>query len=140
MRGAACTVLPSVTEGFGLAAAESASRGVPTLYQQVGGHHSLQSFPDALPVPLTPSERARLYALWSELLDTHPDSLEVWRRHETSLKPLVDKWVEAVKSVVSRRGQTREVEATQFSRRPSEERWGSRLLRRIESGVNAQGS
>src|SRR5215213_5622418 len=69
MRNAACTVLPSITEGFGLAAAESVSLGVTTLYHQVGGHHSLQAFPNALPVPLTTSERACLYGLWSELID-----------------------------------------------------------------------
>ena len=34
MRNAACTVLPSITEGFGLAAAESISQGVATLYQR----------------------------------------------------------------------------------------------------------
>ena len=102
MRQAACTVLPSITEGFGLAAAESISQGVATLYQQVGGHHSLQTFPNALPVPLTTSERAQLYSLWSELIDIHPDSWPVWTRHEASLRPLVDKWVEAIKSVVHR--------------------------------------
>src|SRR6185295_11704066 len=98
MRNAACTVLPSITEGFGLAAAESISQGVTTLYQQVGGHHGLQVHPNALPVHLMTSERAQLYCLWSELIETHPDSWPVWSRHEMSLRPLVDKWVEAIRS------------------------------------------
>src|SRR5213078_239483 len=95
MRNAACTVLPSLTEGFGLAAAESISQGVATLYQQVGGHHVLQPLPNALTVPLTTSERAHLYGLWAELIDNHTDPWSIWARHEISLRPLIDKWVEA---------------------------------------------
>lgn len=131
MRNAACTVLPSITEGFGLAAAESISQGIPTLYHDVGGHHSLQGLPNALAIPLTPSERARLYDLWSQLIDTHPDSWAVWTRHENSLTPLVDKWVEAIRSVVYRTGGP----AIGFSEPPVEERWGNRLRDRIESYV-----
>jgi len=126
MRNAACTVLPSITEGFGLAAAESISGGVTTLYHEVGGHHSLHGFPNALPVPLTTSERACLYGLWSQLLDVHPDSWDVWTRHETSLRPLIDKWVEAIRSVVNRG-----VEHTHFSEPPVEERWGNKLRDKI---------
>ena len=137
MGNAACTVLPSITEGFGLAAAESISQGVTTLYHQVGGHHSLQAFPNALPVPLTTGERAHLYGLWSELIGTHPDSWAVWTRQESSLRSLVDKWVEAIRSVVYFTDGMRGVETGHFSERPVEERWGNRLRRRIEVGVNA---
>lgn len=134
MRNAACTVLPSITEGFGLAAAESISQSVPTLYQQVGGHHGLQSLPNALTVPLTTSERAHLYDLWSELIDVHADPWFVWSRHEISLRPLIDKWVEAIRSVVHRsKGGT--IESARFSERSAEERWGNRLRRRIEVGA-----
>jgi hypothetical protein len=136
MRNAACTVLPSITEGFGLAAAESISQGVTTLYHQVGGHHSLQAFPNAVSVPLTTSERAQLYGLWSELIGIHPDSWAVWTRHKISLKSLVDKWVEAIRSVVYRPGEMRGIETGLFSERPVEERWGNKLRRRIEGGVN----
>jgi hypothetical protein len=138
MRNAACTVLPSITEGFGLAAAESISQGVNTLYQQVGGHHGLQSLPNALPVPLTTSERAQLYGLWSELIGVHPDSWAVWTRHEISLRPLVDKWVEAIRSVVyGANGRRRGIENAHFPEPPAEERWGNKLRRRIEVGTNA---
>lgn len=131
MCNAACVVLPSITEGYGLAAAESISLGVPTLYQQVGGHHSLQDLPNAVPVPLTTSERAQLYGLWSDLVATYPDDFwPVWSRHEISLRPLIDKWVEAVRSIVNRASGA--IESTQF---PAEERWGSKLLRRIELGT-----
>lgn len=135
MRNAACTVLPSITEGFGLAAAESISLGVATLYQQVGGHHGLQALPNALPVPLTTNERARLYRLWSELVSVHPDSWPVWTRHEVSLRPLVDKWVEAIRSVVHRAdGGTENAEFAE----PVEERWGNKLCRRIEVGASVE--
>jgi glycosyltransferase involved in cell wall biosynthesis len=135
IRHAACTVLPSITEGFGLAAAESISQGVPTLYQQVGGHHGLQELPNALPVALTASERAQLYSLWSELIGIHPDSWPVWTRHEISLRPLVDKWVEAIRSVVNRADDARVIE--NIPECPVEGKWGIRLRRRIEVGAQA---
>ncbi len=136
MRNAACTVLPSITEGFGLAAAESISQGVTTLYQQVGGHHGLQALPNALAVPLTTSERAQLYDLWSELFGSH-DYWSVWTRHEISLRPLVDKWVEAIRSVVNRTDVGGGwIENAHFPERPVEERWGNKLRRRIEVGTN----
>jgi hypothetical protein len=135
MRNAACTVLPSITEGFSLAAAESISQDVPTLYQQVGGHHGLETFPNALPVPLTTNERAQLYGLWSELIESH-DSWPVWNRYEISLRPLIDRWVEAIRSVVDRPNVgVRGIENTHHSEAPVEERWANRLRRQIENGV-----
>ena len=139
MRNAACTVLPSITEGFGLAAAESIGEGVSTVYQQVGGHHILRGLPHAVPVPLTTSERAQLYSLWSELIEMYPDFWPVWRKHENSLNPIIDKWVEAIRSVVDSatwigsppprgNGWGRGL----FSEQTVEERWGNRLRRRIE--------
>jgi hypothetical protein len=129
MRNAICTVLPSLTEGFGLAAAESVNLGVTTLYHQVGGHHALQALPHAQQVFLTTSERAELYRLWSDLIGTHPDSWSVWTRHESALSPLVDKWVEAIRSVKS--GATAPAE----NGKPIEaEQWGSKLIRRITKG------
>ena len=133
MRNAACTVLPSITEGFGLAAAESISQGVATLYQQVGGHHGLNELPNALPVSMTANERAQLYSLWSELIDIHPNSWSVWTRHEISLRPLVDKWVETIRSVVYRANGGRvRIEDAHFPEWPVEERWGNKLRRGIE--------
>lgn len=138
MRNAACTVLPSITEGFGLAAAESISQGVATLYQQVGGHHGLQALPNGLTVPLTASERAHLYGLWSELIDNHTDPWSIWTMHEVSLRPLLDKWVEAIRSVVHRaNGTSGGIEYARSPERPVEERWGNKLRRRIEVGANA---
>jgi len=138
MRNAACTVLPSITEGFGLAAAESISQGVATLYQEVGGHHGLERFPNAMPVALTTDERAQLYGLWSELIEFH-DSRPVWKRYEISLAPLIDRWVEAIRSVVYRPNNlVRETEKADFPELPAEERWANRLCRRIEVGANVE--
>jgi len=135
MRNAKCVVLPSVTEGFGLAAAESISQGVVTLYQEVGGHHGLKELPNALPVPLTTNERAGLYELYAELIGIHPDSQSVWARHEISLTPLIDNWVDAIKSVASgRRGCEEDFHSPAW---PVEERWGNKLCRRIEVGPHA---
>jgi glycosyltransferase involved in cell wall biosynthesis len=136
IHNAACTVLPSITEGFGLAAAESISQGGSTLYQQVGGHHCLQSLPNALPVPLTTTERAHLYGLWSELFGVR-DYWSVWARHETSLRPLVDKWVDAIESVVLGANGKGNAENIPFPKLPAEDRWGNRLRNRID-GTTAQ--
>lgn len=135
MRNAACTVLPSITEGFGLAAAESINLRVPTLYHEVGGQYGLRAFPNALAVPLTTSERAHLYRLWEELVSTCPDSRSVWNRHETLLRPLVDKWIEAITSVIQHvdRKKARTVDPD-FAEWPMPaEPWGSKLRRRLET-------
>jgi glycosyltransferase involved in cell wall biosynthesis len=137
MRHAACTVLPSITEGYGLAAAESISQGVPTLYQQVGGHYGLHALPNALPVPITTSERAHLYGLWLELVDNHLDPWSIWSRYEISLRPLIERWIEAVRSVVHRKdGGMRGIGKGHFPEVPLEEQWGNKILRRIEVGAN----
>src|SRR5256714_10707553 len=137
-RNAACTVLPSITEGFGLAAAESISQGVATLYQQVGGHHGLETFPNAVPVSLTTNERAQLYGLWSELIESH-DSWPVWKKYEISLRPLIDRWVEAIRAVVHRSNSgVREIENADFPEVPVDDRWANRLCRRIEAGVKVE--
>jgi glycosyltransferase involved in cell wall biosynthesis len=132
MRNATCTVLPSITEGFGLAAAESVNLGVTTLYHQVGGHHALQALPHAQQVPLTITERARLYHLWSDLINTHPNSWSVWTRHESSLRPLVDKWVEAIRKVKHHGNGT--IAPAENGHSIEAEQWGSKLLRRIKHG------
>jgi hypothetical protein len=129
MRNAICTVHPSITEGFGLAAAESVNLGVATLYHQVGGHHALQALPHAQQVSLTTSERAHLYHLWSDLIGTHPNSWSVWTRHEMALSPLVDKWVEAIRSV-----KNGAIAPAENSHPIDAEQWGSKFLRRITNG------
>jgi len=136
MRNAACTVLPSITEGFGLAAAESINLGVTTLYQTVGGHHGLQALPNALPVSLTTTERAHLYGLWSELLGSQ-DYWSVWARYEILLRPLIDRWVEAIRLAVHCSDRKlRGNEAPFATKQLVEERWGNKLRRRLEARVN----
>ena len=135
MHNATCTVLPSITEGFGLTAAESISLGVPTLYHQVGGHHGLQERPNALPITLTTSERAHLYRLMSELSATY--SWAVWTRHEKSLQPVIDKCLEAVRSM-THRGKVAFAPTTEDAHLASQiieaEQWGNKLLSRIKNG------
>lgn len=132
MRNAACTALPSVTEGFGLAAAESVSLGVATVYHQVGGHHGLPALPNVRQVPMTMGERAQLYRIWSELVGSNGDAWSVWARHENSLDPLIDRWVEIIRSVVHS-PTCAEQKNADVARQPiAQEQWGHRLLRYIE--------
>ena len=132
MRAATCTVLPSITEGFGLTAAESISLGVPTLYHQVGGHHGLPAIPNALPISLTTTERARLYRLWSDLSVDHSDSWSIWTKYEASLKPLADKCVEAIRSVISSSPTGRNENAPDGEPAMDDEQWATKLCRRLE--------
>jgi hypothetical protein len=137
MHNATCTVLPSISEGFGLTAAESISMGVPTLYNQVGGHHGLQERPNALPITLTTSERAHLYRLMSDLSATY--SWAVWTRHEKSLQPVIDKCIEAVRSMPHReKVPFAPMKNSHFTSQPIEvEQWGDTLLRRIRNGSHS---
>ena len=134
MNNATCTVLPSISEGFGLTAAESISLGVPTLYNQVGGHHGLHERPNALPITLTTSERANLYRLMSELSATY--SWAVWTRYEKSLQPVIDKCIEAVRSMTYRgKVAFASTENAHLASLPIEsEQWGNKLLHRIRDG------
>ena len=129
IQNAACTVLPSITEGFGLAAAESIDLGVTTLFHEVGGHHALSRLPNAVPVSLTSAERSLLYGLWSELFGSE-DYWAVWASYEKLLEPLIERWVEAIRSVVFG-GVFRNSESVEW---PIEEQWGSRLVRVIDEG------
>ena len=134
MRNAACTVLPSLSEGFGLTAAESIRLGVPTLYHPVGGHHCLPAVPNALPISLTTSERASFYRLWSELSVDPSESWSTWKRYENPLKPLINKWVEAIRCAISRADSpgalTQNISLGGMIL--DDERWANKLRHRIE--------
>jgi hypothetical protein len=138
LHNATCTVLPSISEGFGLTAAESITLGVPTLYHQVGGHHGLQERPNGLPITLTTSERAHLYRLMSELSATY--SWAVWTRHEKSLQSVIDKCIEAVRSMTYRgKVPFAPTENPYIASQPiEEEQWGNKLLHRIRSGSSLE--
>jgi hypothetical protein len=138
LHNATCTVLPSISEGFGLTAAESITLGVPTLYHQVGGHHGLQERPNGLPITLTTSERAHLYRLMSELSATY--SWAVWTRHEKSLQSVIDKCIEAVRSMTYRgKVPFAPTENPYIASQPIEqEQWGNKLLHRIRSGSSLE--
>jgi hypothetical protein len=131
MRGAACIVMPSITEGFGLATAESVFQGITTLYQPVGGQHALQVFPNARAVSLTTEDRAKLYQVWVDLSTNSTDRWRTWHRHEQSLRPLIERWVQAIRATVLGGEQTREPH--EHCPEPAAEyRWGNRFLRFLD--------
>jgi hypothetical protein len=132
MRGAACTVLPSITEGFGLATAESVYEGITTLYQPVGGQHVLKFFPNARPVSLTTDDRARLYRVWADLSTNSIDRWTAWSRHEQSLRPLVEKWVQAIRATVLEGVQPSEPHK-RCPEPAAQYRWANRLMRCLDA-------
>ncbi len=61
-RGAACCVVPSLTEGFGLPLAEAMAAGRPFAASRAGALPEVAQFPEALFDPLDPADMARVLA------------------------------------------------------------------------------
>jgi glycosyltransferase involved in cell wall biosynthesis len=98
MGQASVIVHPSLTEGYGLAAAESAKYNNKVLCHPVGGLHILTERNLVDEVSITNEELSGLYTLWSDLLTTQNNSeaVRVWHEQSASFKKLTDKWIEAL--------------------------------------------
>lgn len=125
-RAARAVAVPSVTEGYGLAAAEAVQAGASVVAQEVGGHRSLAGLPGVRLVSLAPAERATLYRLWGELLGERERQWEIWDRYAGELDELVARWAEAVKAAASA---PREPPSTLVP--GAESSWGARVLARL---------
>lgn len=100
LRSSTCTLLPSLSEGFGLVAAEADALGVPLLYNDVGGLRSLPTSARATPIGLRSDERASLYRLWGELIGTDtPTAWARWHAARPNLDPLIERWIDRVRSL-----------------------------------------
>ncbi len=98
MASASCVVVPSLSEGFGLTAAEAAARGLPVVIHDIGGLRSLPASAATI-VALTLAERARLYALWGELRRSR-SAWACWDAALPDLAGLVARWTECVEAKV----------------------------------------
>lgn len=100
LASATCVVVPSLHEGFGLAAAEAAAAGAPLIVQDIGGLRSL-CVDAATRVELTPAERTSLYALWGALR-LSSDHWACWDAATPRLAGLIDRWTEQVEAALTR--------------------------------------
>jgi glycosyltransferase involved in cell wall biosynthesis len=95
MAKAIAVVHPSLTEGYGLAAAESTMFNRNVFCHPVGGLQILIERQLANEVSLTREELYSLYELWSSLLITNSqrDAVATWHEQSASFEGLVGKWV-----------------------------------------------
>lgn len=127
MTGAAAVLHPSLTEGYGLAAAESCLFNSNTICNSVGGLRILAKYNLALSIEPTNGELETLYKLWARLLSAGSGEYwKLWKHHEPRLERLIDKWVQALHAAIEmpNRG-PRNVAAEGVSS------WGASLLRRL---------
>lgn len=129
LRGATCVLMPSVSEGFGLAAAEADAIGVPVIYSDVGGLRSLPTSARATSIGLTPAERRELYRLWGDLIGSNAaGAWAAWTAARPRLDALIERWIEHVRRAV-RDGAVASTPASIVARTPpSPASWGARLL------------
>ncbi|MDD5071882.1 MAG: glycosyltransferase [Patescibacteria group bacterium] len=86
---------PSLTEGYGLAAAESTKFNENVFCHPVGGLQILIECRLANEVPVTEEELCGFYELWSNLLATKSqrDAVAAWHEQSASFDGLMDRWV-----------------------------------------------
>jgi glycosyltransferase involved in cell wall biosynthesis len=131
LRSASCVVAPSLSEGFGLGAAEVAQLGVPLLYHDIGGLRSLPPSPTTVAVALDPSERVACYQTWAELQTGERAQLwAAWDRAAPRLASLVERWVAQVEHVLTR-GVPEPARAAGPTPRLTAPSWGRALVDRM---------
>jgi hypothetical protein len=124
LRNATCVLMPSLSEGFGLAAAEADALGVPVLYNDIGGLRSLPMSARARSIGLSHAERSSIHQLWGELIGT--DSARAWAAWASArprLDSLIERWIEQVRCTVLDAASTPVVSAPS-----APATWGAQLL------------
>lgn len=108
MSAAAAVVHPSITEGYGLAAAESCMYATNTICHAVGGLQSLVNAGHAIGVvPLLPEKRA-LYELWEKLLRAQGGSYwNIWSQEIQRFHRLTEEWTQRLEPMINGGVETR---------------------------------
>lgn len=98
MAQAVAIIHPSLTEGYGLAAAESTKFNNNVFCHPVGGLQILVERQLAHAVPLTKNELKNLYNLWSDLLSakSRSEAVTIWHEQSVSFNGLIEKWVDSL--------------------------------------------
>lgn len=92
MKSAKAVILPSITEGYGLSAAESILLSATTIYHDIGGHDILKNYPNSFFPSLTKKEKEKLYLFWGELLEEDREPIKIWLESKSNFKELLEWW------------------------------------------------
>ncbi len=128
MTRAAAVVHPSITEGYGLAAAESCLLNENVLCHEVGGLRALTERGLAQGIALTDDELISLYELWAKLLSMeNGEYWKLWQRYLPRFRRLTSQWAQRLRDVTA--PTNRPVTARQ--RVGGEKTWGQTLMERL---------
>jgi glycosyltransferase involved in cell wall biosynthesis len=96
-----CVVIPSLSEGFGVGAAEAVQLGARVLHHDIGGLRSLPRGPRCTALSLSTSERATLYEIWASFFERESTThWQLWDHARPRLSSLLDRWVERVEAAL----------------------------------------
>lgn len=92
MKSAKGVILPSITEGYGLSAAESILLSATTIYHDIGGHNILKNYPNSFCPVLTKEQKEKLYLFWGELLEEKQEPIKIWLKSKSNFNDLFEWW------------------------------------------------
>ncbi|MBU0596876.1 hypothetical protein KJ641_04605 [Patescibacteria group bacterium] len=134
MTKAKAVLYPSLTEGYGLAAAESAKFNDNVFCHPVGGLQVLIQRRLVNEISLSEEELQRLYHLWGDLLsaENSTEVCAIWSTQSMDFANVIEQWVSSISYKLSEKGcvSTKEPRLGEKSWQcPS---WGEVLIRAIE--------
>ncbi len=125
MKSAACVVVPSITEQYGLSAVEATYSGSSIIYHDVGGLRALAPYSNAMPVSLTTNDLNNLYDFWNDLLGSTGNLWPIWDERKSQFLDLLNRWTSIIEHAILTKKQPK-IELMGFS---GGELWGQILMR-----------
>ncbi|MDD3301801.1 MAG: glycogen/starch synthase [Patescibacteria group bacterium] len=101
MKSAKGVILPSITEGYGLSAAESILLSATTIYHDVGGHDILKNYHNSFFPSLTKKQKEKLYLFWGELLEEKQEPIKIWLKSKANFNDLFEWWEKIITTLPS---------------------------------------
>lgn len=96
MNSAKAVLIPSITEGYGLSAAESSLVAKKTIYHSIGGQTILDFSKNCSPITLTTKQKKMLYLFWSKLLENKESPIKTWKKFKKMFSDIIFLWEESI--------------------------------------------
>lgn len=122
MKSAKSVLLPSITEGYGLSAAESILFSAKTIYHSIGGQSCLNGFVNATPIILNNKQKKCLYLFWCELLKNQENPIKTWLMFKDKFDDILELWSSSIINPVTKKS----------NQSPTEKSWASIIKSEIE--------